>query len=122
MTVRITEPRLQDFLEVLKAADGNEFCSPPGLGGLWRTRFIKTGLEKGILVIHHLGRGLAFAPDPIDHKADKNGFRCACKTCVWLWQAGEPDSPPVSRARVIALRERLRYFQIGRTMTMELDA
>ena len=32
----MTDPKLAAFLEALNHADGDSFCSPPGLGGGWR--------------------------------------------------------------------------------------
>ncbi len=111
------EPRLAQFLEALPTSDLNALCSPPGLGGLWRVRAIRAGLQQNVLVVHRSGKGLAFAPLPPSHRAKD----CRCATCIWEYTASEPNSPPVSRERVVALTRRLQTLQMGQTPEVSLD-
>src|SRR5438552_11560982 len=111
------DPRLAEFLETLPLADLNALCSPPGLGGLWRVRAIRAGLQQKVLMIHHTGKGLAFAPNPSSHRARD----CRCATCIWEYTSSEPSSPPVGRERVMALARRLQTLQMGQRSEMSLD-
>src|SRR5438093_9660625 len=97
------EPRLTEFLEALATADPSALCSPPGLGSLWRVHAIRAGLQQKVLVVHRTGKGLAFAPNPSSHRARD----CRCGHCLWEYTASEPNSPPVSKAKVEALVRRL---------------
>src|SRR5437762_9302211 len=111
------EARLARFLEALPAADPSALCSPPGLGSLWRVRAIRAGLQQKVLVVHRSGKGLAFAPSPSSHRAKE----CRCGHCLWEYTASEPNSPPVSRERVIALARRLQTLQMGQSAEVSLD-
>jgi len=111
------ESRLGQFLEALPTADPSVLCSPPGLGSLWRVRAIRAGLQQNVLVVHRSGKGLAFAPNSSSHRARD----CRCAHCLWEYTASEPNSPPVSRERVMALVLRLQAFQMGRSPEMSLD-
>ena len=117
MTNIAPEPRLAEFLEALPTADLNALCSPPGLGGLWRVRAIRAGLQQNVLVVHHSGKGLAFAPFPTSHRAKD----CRCATCMWEYTASEPSSPPVGRERVMALARRLQTLQMGQPPEVSLE-
>ncbi len=111
------EPRLAGFLEALPTADLNALCSPPGLGGLWRVRAIRAGLQQNVLVVHRSGKGLAFAPSPSSHRARD----CRCATCMWEYTASEPNSTPVSRERAMALARRLQTLQMGQSAEVSLE-
>lgn len=128
MTIAVREPKLTAFLEALPNAEPNSWCSPPGLGGVWRVRIMRTGLEKGIITVHRSGRGLAFAPFPSSHGACSHCVskravcdHCSCPHCAFDRMSAETAGRPVSRAQVDALRERLRNFRMAKAPTVTLD-
>src|SRR5437660_498111 len=116
------EQRCAAFLEALATADDQEFCSPPGLGGTWRTVHIKDALERGILV--NCGWGIAYAR-VVKNSGSTHGvcqscsgkrdvcIHCSCVTCVWERRAAETGGPPATKAQVDALRVRLAAFQFS---------
>ena len=117
----VPAPNVVAFLEALPHADPLQFVSPPGLGGTWRAKFIRAGLDKGVLVVHWSGAGLCIV-QPSTHGAcaDCKGRKgsqpcehCACSMCAWLRQTDERASPRVSRARMEQLTRRLRALQLG---------
>jgi len=116
-----TSPRLDAFLEALPHAMPDEFVNAPGLGTL-RAKFIRIGMEKGLLVVHSTGFGLAIL-QPTSHgvcqecAGRKNDIctHCACLMCWWFRQTDELTSPRVSRERWKGLVQRLKTFEIGST-------
>src|SRR2546430_12534792 len=114
--------RCAAFLVALVAADAQEFCSPPGLGGTWRVVHIKDALERGILV--NCGWGIAYAralkPTQASHGVCENCVgkkticdHCRCAMCQWERRAAETSGPPATKVQVDALRARLATFQFG---------
>jgi hypothetical protein len=82
---REVEPRVLAFLEALKAAEPEEWCSPPGLG-LMRVRHMREGLERKVVVLEHGGRGFTLVWWPA-HKAG-----CwSCPSCRWYREMLEED-------------------------------
>ena len=121
MTTIAPAPRLAAFLSVLSRADPQEFVSPPGLGGTWRARFIRSGLERGVIAVHWTGMGLCIV-QPNSHgvckecaisKSRSECTHCSCSMCVWLRQSDERSGSLVSREKVMALARRLQTFQMA---------
>ena len=115
-------PKLAAFLAALPHADPNEFVSPPGLRGTWRSKFIRSGLDKGVLAIHWSGAGLCIVQPSshgtckacADSKSRSECHHCACAMCAWLRMTEERHSPPVSREKMMQLARRLQTFQMAR--------
>ena len=114
-------PRLAAFLDALPHLQPQEFVSPPGLGGTWRTEFIRSGLERGAIAVHWSGAGLCIV-QPSGHavcrecaisKSRSECTHCSCSMCVWLRQSDERNGPPVSREKVMELARRLQAFQMA---------
>lgn len=93
------------FLEALEAAEPEDWCSPPGLSGPWRVRWIRKGLESGALVIHHSGACIAMKHGP-EHRAGP----CPCALCRWVYAQKLEDwgSPPSNRKIDLSALARLR--------------
>jgi hypothetical protein len=127
------DPRLVAFLEALPQADPETFVSPPGLGGTWRVKFIREGMEKGVVVVHWTGMGLAI------HQPKAHGIcpecaaakdsrticnHCACDMCVWFRHTDELNSPRVSPERIRELAQRMKAFRFAQApqrTTISLD-
>lgn len=113
--------RLQGFLLALPHATDEEFVNVPGLG-VFRAKHIRRGMERGVVVEHWTGMGLALA-QPASHgicphcSASKARStvcdHCACAMCSWMRQSDELASPKVSREKMLQLVARLKTFQIG---------
>lgn len=113
-------PQVQAFLVELGDAQEDQFVSPPGLGGTWRAKHIRRGLETGALEIHWTGWGLCVM-QPSKHVglcvecARSRGAvctHCNCAMCAWFRLTDERNSPPVTKARFDELVARLKAFQI----------
>ncbi len=121
MSTMLPSPKVAAFLAALPHADPNEFVSPPGLGGTWRSRFIRSGLDRGVLAIHWTGEGLCIV-QPSSHGscADCKGRKgsqpcehCACAMCAWFRMTEERASPRITPAQMKQLAARLKTFQMG---------
>ncbi|MFI4977562.1 MAG: hypothetical protein ACHQC8_02625 [Solirubrobacterales bacterium] len=104
-----TDPRLIVFLEALPTAADEEFCSPPGIGGLWRVKHVRSGLARGVLVVHHRGTHIAFAPFPPNHRKHP----CSCVNCYWEREADEHGGNAVTRQQAQRMRVEILSFQFG---------
>ena len=113
-------PRLATFLAALAHAQPNEIVSPPGLGGGWRVRLVKLGLDQGRLIVHWSGTGLCFARFPTSHGAcqacavSKRSIcdHCSCAACAFDRLCEDRGGRLVSREKVQELLTRiaaLRY-------------
>src|SRR5712692_5631365 len=100
--------RLTAFLTALEQVDPDTLVSPPGLGGLWRARHIKSGLGRRVLVEYD--GIIAFSRNP--HHGACQGCsgrkrdictHCNCSTCIWERETDEHGGKPVTRAQVDAL-------------------
>ena len=82
------------FLEALEAAEPEDWCSPPGLKGPWKVRWIRKGLESGALVVHNSGQCIA-----MKHGPEHRGGPCPCALCRWLYAQKLEDwqSPTTTR-------------------------
>lgn len=115
-------PRLEAFLEALPHARDEEFVNAVGLG-VFRAKFIRRGMDRGVVVIHSTGEGLAIAqPDTHGACGDCRGRRgsqpcdhCACAMCTWFRQTDERASPRVSREKLQELARRMRTFTFAAT-------
>ena len=121
-------PRLAAFLAALPHLQPQEFVSPPGLGGTWRTKFIRSGLERGAIAVHWSGAGLCIV-QPSSHavcrecaisKSRSECTHCSCSMCVWLRQSDEHTGSPVSRERVMQLARQLQTFQMAQPTSMPM--
>ena len=120
---------LSEFLVALEAADGSSFCSPPGLGGTWLVKHIRSGLGRHVLVPYD--GIIAFARNP-KHGVCQNCARirgsecthCNCTTCIWQTEVDGRSGPKVTPEQVAQLQVKLRRFQIGRAKApvVALDA
>jgi hypothetical protein len=118
----IPVPKLAAFLAALPHADGQAFVSPPGLGGTWRSRFIRSGLDKGVLAVHWSGAGLCIV-QPSSHGVCKECAshkgndcqHCACSMCAWFRMTEERASPRITPTQMKQLAERLKNFRLGGT-------
>lgn len=113
-------PKLTAFLEALPHCLDDDFCSPPGLGGGFRVKYIKRGLERGVLAVHWTGLGLTIVQPSkhgvCAHCASRKGTtctHCACEMCSWFRQTEQLASPRVSRERMVELARRLKTFTFG---------
>jgi hypothetical protein len=115
-----TAPRLTAFLAALPHAHDDEFVNAPGLG-VFRAKFIRRGMERGVVVEHWTGMGLAIS-QPSEHgacgyckghKGSQPCEHCACVMCSWFRQTDELASPRVSRERLQQLVRLLKTFEIG---------
>jgi hypothetical protein len=111
----IESPRVLTFLDALEHADEREFCSPPGLHGTWRVRWIRIGLKRGVVAIHSTGAGFTLVQPPThgccrECAGHKGAMceHCSCELCVWLRQTDELASPRVSRDRLVRLAARIK--------------
>ena len=111
---------LGDFLDSLPGLPDEDLCIPPGLGGLWKVRHIRAGLDQGVLVVHRSGWGFAFAPFPSKHGACQNCAQrrsicdhCNCHACVWDRMASDHGGPRVTQAQTTRLRAMIRALQLG---------
>lgn len=89
MTEKATalDERLVAFLGALRGAEGNEFCRPPGLSGVYKVKWIRMGLDTEALAAHRSGRGLANVIGP-----DHSGRNCKCPNCTWEYIMGREDT------------------------------
>ena len=120
---------LARFLEALQSADGDGFCSPPGLPGTWRVRHVRSGLARRVLVEYDAI--IAFARNP-RHGVCQNCARirgaecdhCRCSTCVWEREVDDRSGPKATPEQVAQLQAQVRRFQIGRAKApvVALDA
>jgi hypothetical protein len=118
----MTDPKLAAFLEALNHADGDSFCSPPGLGGGWRVKHVRAGLDRHALCVHSSGQILAFSPYTTKHGAceactSRKGAictHCACGHCAFDRLCAEHGGPKATREQVQALLAKLRNFELGR--------
>jgi len=116
-----------EFIEALKTADGEAWCSPPGLGRGWKVKHIRSGLARRVLVPYD--GIIAFARNP-KHGVCENctGKRdvcthCQCSTCVWEREVEGRGSGKVTAAQMAQLRARLETFKFGRRApVVALDA
>ena len=115
-------PRLAAFLEALRLAPDDDFVSPPGLSGTMRARFVRIGLETGVLNLHWSGTGLQYAVFTVGHgvcnecataKTRSICTHCTCKSCRFDRQAEELGGKRVSQERVKALARQLQTFTFG---------
>jgi hypothetical protein len=114
-------PKLTAFLRVLPTIDPETLVTPPGLGGLWRAKYILEGVERGIVVTHWTGLGLALVQPKhhgiCEHCAQSKSRtvceHCACSLCSWLRKCDERSSPRVSREKWAELMVRVRTFRTG---------
>ena len=112
-------PRLQAFLTALPHAQDEDFVSAPGLG-TFKAKHVRRGMERGVLVVHSSGLGLAIM-QPSSHGvcAHCSGRKrdvcdhCACLMCSWFRQTEERSSPRVSQEKMSQLARRLQAFQLG---------
>lgn len=108
--------RLALFLKALERADANELCSPPGLGGLWRVKHVRSGLARRVLVEYE--GIIAFARNPRHgacescrgRKGSQPCDHCNCSTCVWEHEADERGGRLADPAKVRALVRRMQAF------------
>lgn len=108
--------RLDVFLKMLPKIDPDKLISPPGLGGTWRARYIQEGVERGILVVHSSGMGLAIllpkthgvCPECAASKRRTICDHCSCSMCAWERRADERVSPRVSREKLQKLARRIQ--------------
>jgi len=113
-------PRVEAFLDALPHAHDDEFVNAPGLGS-FRAKFIRRGMDRGVVVVHSTGFGLAIAqPETHGACADCKGRKgsqpcehCACAMCSWFRQTEERASPRVSPEKLRQLVRRLKHFEIG---------
>jgi hypothetical protein len=113
-------PRLAVFLSALQHVPDKEFVTPPGLGGGWRAKHVRYGLEHGVLNLHWSGVGLQFAALPKSHGAcsecaSKKSIctHCSCQACAFDRLTDEHGGPRVTRAQVERLQARLKAFQFA---------
>lgn len=123
-------PRLTAFLAALPMADENAYCSPPGLGGGFRVKYIRRGMERGVIVVHHTGLGLAIQ-EPTTHgacgfckgrKGSQPCDHCACAMCAFFHQNDERASPRVSQTRMVELARRLKTFSFAAPVPVSAPA
>lgn len=114
-----TSAHMTAFSSALPDLDPNSLCSPPGLGGLWRVRWIVEGINQGVIVEHWSKMGYAFRI-PREHgcchdcAVNKRACEhCSCKLCAWEHRAEERSSPRCDPAKVHALVLRLQAFRMG---------
>ena len=102
MTTRLN-PKLEAFLDALPLAGDDQFVSAPGLG-TFRAKFIRRGLERGVVAVHWTGAGLTLV-QPDTHgacgyckgrKGSQPCEHCACSLCSWFRQTDERASPRVT--------------------------
>lgn len=112
--------KLEAFLDALPHAGEDEFVNAPGLG-VFKAKFIRRGLERGVIVEHSSGLGFCLVQPP-EHgacgyckgrKGSQPCDHCACKLCSWFRQTEERSSPLVNREKLLQLVARLKAFQIG---------
>lgn len=112
--------RLEAFLGALPHAHDDEFVNAPGLG-TFKAKFIRRGLERGVIVEHSSGMGLCLV-EPSEHgscgfckgrKGTQPCEHCACKMCVWFRQTDELASPRVSHDKLQQLVRRMKAFRFG---------
>lgn len=116
-----TSDRLTAFLAALPHALSDEFVNAPGLG-TFRAKHVTAGLERGVLVVHWTGVGLAIV-QPKSHGicrecADAKGRHaicdhCQCAMCAWFRIADERASPRADAMKIRELVLRLKTFEIG---------
>lgn len=122
-------PRLRAFLDALPHAGDEEFVNAPGLG-TFRAKYIRRGMERGVLVEHSTGYGLAIVqPDEHGacgfckgHKGSQPCEHCACKMCTWFHQTDERASPKVGQAKLLQLARRLQTFTFAGPPTTRVPA
>lgn len=114
-------PKLAAFLEALPHCAEDDFCNPPGLGGGFRVKHIRRGLERGVLAEHSSGMGLTIV-QPDTHgacgfckgrKGSQPCEHCACAMCSWFRQTEERASPKVGREKLRELARRMKNFEFG---------
>ena len=106
---------LPEFLGALQTADGNAWCSPPGLGTGWKVKSIRSGLGRRVLVEHD--GALAFARNLKHvHCKDCRGecIHCHCSECVWWAEVDGRSGPRATPEQIQALLAKLRNFELGR--------
>ena len=106
-TVVPTDPRLIVFLEALRTAGDTEICSPPGLGGGWLVSHVRAGLERGILVVHHRGTHICYAPFPSNHRK----VPCYCEHCKYDRECAGRTSSAIAESKARELRHEILAFQ-----------
>jgi len=111
--------RLVAFLEALETAEPNAFCSPPGLGGGWRVKHVRSGMARKVLVVHHSGEILAYQI-PNTHgvcpecKARRTPCEhCNCAMCAFDREISEHGGKPVTKEQIAQLRAKIAAFQFG---------
>lgn len=113
-------PKLAAFLSALPRAGDEEFVNAVGVG-TYRAKHVRRGLERGVLVVHWTGMGLAIS-QPSTHgacescrgqKGSQPCDHCACLMCSWFRVADERASPRVSQQKLLQLAARLKAFQMG---------
>ena len=108
-------------MAALASASDEEFCSPPGLGGVWRVKHLRSGLARGVIV--RSDGIIAFVRNPHHGLCEncaahaKRGGRaecthCNCSTCIWEREVEEKGGPKVTRAKMQELAARLRAWSI----------
>jgi hypothetical protein len=120
-------PKVEAFLEALKYADGEAFCVPPGLGGGWRVKHVRTGLERHVLCVHSSGQLLAYTAYSSKHGACQNcagrkGAICAhcnCAHCQFDRLTSEHGGNLATREQAARLRAQIQQFQFGRRGAVE---
>jgi hypothetical protein len=122
-------PRLEAFLAALPNADDNALVNPPGLGGVWRVRAIRLGIERHVLAVDRSGNGFNLV-QPSTHgacedckgrKGSQPCIHCRCALCQWLVLADEHGGPRASRQKVAELAARLQAFAITGPKQHPLD-
>lgn len=102
-----TDPRLIVFLQALQHAGDDQICTPPGLGGGWLVSDVRQGLEMGLLVVHHRGTHLCFAPFPSDHRKAP----CHCRACKFDRQREGRTSAMLAQDKARELQHEILSFQ-----------
>jgi hypothetical protein len=119
-TVLLQSPRVTAFLAALEHARDEDFINAPGLGTV-RVKHVRWGMDRGVVVVHSSGMGLAIAqPDQhgaCAHCKGKKGEQpcehCACFMCTFFRRCEERASPRVSRAKMMELARQLQRFTFG---------
>lgn len=122
-------PKVNAFLVALATAEDDAFVVPPGLGGGWRAKHVKTGLERNVLTIHSSGQGFAFTPFTSKHGRCREcaGHRdvcthCACEHCAFDRVCGEHNGPRATQAQVAVLRAKIDSFRFHQAPVVRLDS
>jgi hypothetical protein len=108
----VAAPVVVAFVEALRQAEPEQWCSPPGLGTM-RVRHVREALETGIVAVHHSGRGFAYVL-PSDH--DSQCKRRPCALCRWISRMTWEDHKDGKASLETRQRVLRQVAQLGRQL------